>query len=506
MRSALTSLAFSILGFGLTIQAQNWMDYYSVENVPSPGEVDPQYGGIVALRDGRIAATFNSGEVAIYDPESKSWSNFAQGLQCPLGLLEDEDGSLLVMQWSELTRLKDTDGDGIADFYQCVFNDFGISGNYHEFAYGPARDNEGNLYVSLNVASNFAGVFKYLRGPFSPIGMPRKEMESWEDDPDWGKNKKKAGRMYSRVPYRGCVMKITPAGESSVFAYGFRSPDGIGFDDQNRLWVTDNQGDWRGTSPLYHVTEGGFYGHPASLVWKEGWTRNPLTVPTEELEKMRTRAAGLFPHGELANSPTQPIPTIDPSLFGLPKGELLIGDMNQPTLIRFLPDEVNGSLQGTMIPFLFSTGLGIGNHRLSFANDGSLWIGKTHLGWAGDEGMRHIRWKGKPMFIVDHVKLLKDGFEIHFNHPLGDTTPELSISRHTYKYHAPYGSPKIDLKEIEPVKATISDDRMSMHVTLPEIDSERLYTIQLKQAKDSGGRPLMGDILRYNLVHPATAE
>ena len=42
------------------------------------------------------------------------------------------------MQRPELTRVKDTDGDGTADEYETVFDGFGMSGNYHEFAFGPA--------------------------------------------------------------------------------------------------------------------------------------------------------------------------------------------------------------------------------------------------------------------------------------------------------------------------------------------------------------------------------
>ena len=62
-------------------------------------------------------------------------------------------------------------------------------------------------------------------------------------------------------------------------ASGFRSPNGIGFDAGGRLLITDNQGDWRPTSPLYDVKEGGFYGHPASLVWEKDWDgRDPLAI------------------------------------------------------------------------------------------------------------------------------------------------------------------------------------------------------------------------------------
>ncbi|MFC7337308.1 hypothetical protein ACFQY0_08990 [Haloferula chungangensis] len=178
--------------------------------------------------------------------------------------------------------------------------------------------------------------------------------------------------------------------------------------------------------------------------------------------------------------------------------------MNQPTLIRFLPEVVGGTTQGTAIPFLSSTAMGIGNHRFAFDEKGSLWVGKTHLTWAGDEGMRKINWLGNTMFIVDRVKLLANGFEIHFNQPLGEKLPGLEVSRHTYDYHARYGSAKIDLKEVNPVESTLSDDRQTLRITLPRIDTKRLYTINLKHASDADGRPLMGDILRYNVIAPAS--
>lgn len=477
----------------------DWSHYYSLQNIPVPATVDHQIGGVTTLRDGRLAVCFNSGEVYLYSPRGKSWSLFARGLALPLGILEETDGSLIVTQWAELTRLRDTDQDGLADSYENVCNSFGITGNYHEFVYGPARDSKGNLYLSLNVASNGDGIQDIVRGPWNPIGLPRELHIVKNDKEAWKKNKLKAGRMYSRVPYRGCVLKITPDGKSTPFAYGFRSPDGIHVDAQDRLWVTDNQGDWRGTSPLYHVTERGFYGHPASLVWKDGWTRNPLDVPVAELEKMRTPAAALFPHGELANSPTQPINTIAPELFGLPKGELLIGDMNQPHLVRFLSEEVDGTVQGTLIPFLFSPYLGIGNHRLTFDKNGNLWIGKTHIKWAGDEGLKKITWNKKHPLLATGVSLKKDGFKITFNRPLKEN-PKLKLSRHTYHYHEAYGSPKVDLKNIDPTNSQLSPDGKSLTITLPEITARRLYTIELKGATDTQGLPLMGDIFRYNVV------
>ncbi|MGC6426239.1 MAG: hypothetical protein ACON5H_04490 [Akkermansiaceae bacterium] len=480
----------------LPLTGQEWSDYYQVERVALPSTVEQQIGGVTTLRDGRIAACFNSGEIQIYSPKTQSWSPFARGLSLPLGLIEDTDGSMIVTQWAELTRVSDTDQDGLADSYQNLCDEFGITGNYHEFAYGPARDSKGNLYIGLNVASNGAGIQKEIRGPWNRLGPSREQMLHSNT---WKERKAAAGRMYSRVPYRGCVLKVTPNGKSSVFAYGFRSPNGLGFDAEDRLFVTDNQGDWRGTSPLYHVTEGNFYGHPASLVWKPGWNRNPLEVPVAELEEIRTPAAALFPHGELANSPTQPIQTIAPELFGLPKGEMLIGDMNQPQLIRYLAEEIGDTVQGTLLPFFLSPELGIGNHRLTFDQKGQLWIGKIHIKWPGDEGLAKVIWNKKKPLLVTAVSLLENGFEITFNRPLKQP-PQVTASRHTYHYHKKYGSEKVDLQEVTISETRLSKENSSLTVILPKITERRLYTLSLKGATDANGHRLMDDLIRYNVI------
>ena len=59
---------------------------------------------------------------------------FAEGLHTPLGVLPLSNREVLVMQMPELTLLVDRDGDGRADLYKTVSDDFGLSGNYAEFA------------------------------------------------------------------------------------------------------------------------------------------------------------------------------------------------------------------------------------------------------------------------------------------------------------------------------------------------------------------------------------
>lgn len=476
----------------------NWLDYYSIETVEIPKTVDHQIGGLEILKDGRIAAAFHSGEVLILNPEVGEWTTYATGLQEPLGLLEDDKG-ILVTQLSELTRLIDEDKDGVADVYQNVSDKFGMTGNYHEFVFGPARDKQGNLYISLNVASNYAGIFEHIRGEFSQIGLPRQTMQNWRHS-SWKELRHKAGRMFSKVPYRGWVLQITPDGKTIPFASGFRSPDGLFVDNKNRLWATDNQGDWIPTSPLYHVEKGNFYGHPASLVWKEGWKTDPIELSSKTLLKMKTPPVAQFPQGELANSPTQPVATVSPELFGLPEGELLIGDMNQTKMIRFLEDNVAGVTQGTLIPFLDTSALGNGNHRVRFDKEGNLWVGKTHLGWAGDEGIRKISWLKKPYLIVDKVKQIKDGFTVHFNESIKQQLPKVKLTKHTYHYHAKYGSEKVNLQSVPVRTHWLDSSQQNLLISVGELSENYLYTIEFEGLESSKNQPLMGNVLRYNLV------
>ena len=494
-----TLLIFLIVS--LNADAGGWEEYFEFSVVADPVGIDPQVGAMDGMKDGRIAVAFHRGEVMIYDPSSSSWSMFASGLQEPLGLLCEGDGSVLVMQRAELTRLRDTDGDGVADEYETVFDGFGMSGNYHEFAYGPARDGEGNLFVALGLASNGAPMREEIRGRFSQIG--ELDQAAMADEGGWAKNQGRAGRMYSRVEWRGWVLKISADGkEMEPYASGFRSPNGIGFDGKGRLLVTDNQGDWRPTSPLYDVKKDGFYGHPASLVWRTDWDgRDPLKVDVAELGKMQTAASGYFPQGELANSPTWPVVVPEGAFPVALAGQTLIGEMNQPNLVRVLEDEVGGFFQPALVPMFDGSPLGIGNNRMVFGKDGSLFVGKTALSWAGGKGISRIRWRGKNFPCIEGLRARAEGFEIRLSEPVDAATlGAVAVSSHTYHYFATYGSEKVDVQEMA-VKATrLAGDGRTLNVDLGGLKRGCLHCIDLSGLRVVGGGVLLGGKVWYHAV------
>lgn len=479
-----------------TVQTDGWSSSFALSKVETPAGIDDQVGALAFLEDGRLAVAFHRGEVFLRGKDG-AWKQFAEGLHEPLGLLPDGKGALLVMQRPELTRLEDVDGDDRADRYRTVWDGFGLSGNYHEFAFGPARGPDGALYVALNLASSGDGVFKEIRGAWSDIGKAdRAQMTTGK-----GFASKLAGRMYSRVPFRGCVMRLPDGGKgpAELFATGFRSPDGIGFDGQGRLLINDNQGDWRGSSPLQVVTKGSFNGHPASLVWTPGWNQgDPLDLPVAKLEKLRVQPAGIFVHADLANSPTQP--AVFPASWGSLAGQVVFGEMNASRLVRFVGEDVGGVHQGAMIPFMDTKALRNGNHRLAFDAAGALFVGKTHLSWAGNNGIVRIDPPAKLPLLIERVRLTAEGFEVRFTQPVAAGQAAPTVRRFRYKYHSAYGSPKIDEQKLDAERASLDADGLTLRIPLAEIAPGFVHEIRFAGLKGVDGAELLGPTAYYQVV------
>ncbi|MDP6369731.1 MAG: hypothetical protein QF615_08985, partial [Planctomycetota bacterium] len=196
--------------------------YWQTLTYPIPDDELIEVGGLAFLADGRPLVATRRGDVFLIEgaygepPLDARFMRFAEGLHEPLGLAarQDADGeAVYTVQRGELTRLMDRDGDDRADLYQTFCDDWGVSGNYHEFAFGPKFDGDGNAWVTLNVG--FCGAL--------------------------GK---------AVVPWRGWAVKISPAGVLTPVCDGLRSPNGIGQWTDGEMFYLDNQGDFIATNRL----------------------------------------------------------------------------------------------------------------------------------------------------------------------------------------------------------------------------------------------------------------
>ena len=115
-------------------------DYYPITTIPLPeGEVI-EVSGIDVLPGNKVAIASRRGDIFVgenvFGPEPEpKWTLFARGLHEVLGIAW-KDGWLYLTQRPEVSRIKDSDGDGRADVFETLGDGWGINGDYHEYAFG----------------------------------------------------------------------------------------------------------------------------------------------------------------------------------------------------------------------------------------------------------------------------------------------------------------------------------------------------------------------------------
>ena len=470
---------------------------YRVETVHGPRGIAPEISAVAFGHDGKLYATFRRGYIYSYDPESKRWRRFAESLHNPLGIAKgDKPGEFLVAQVPELTRVADTDGDGTADLFETVSDGWGLSGNYHEYIAGPVRDRQGNLYVSLGLSSGNADPRPPVRGELTR--RPRKALQ-----PVAGKVNSMGH--YSPTRYRGCALQIRPDGSVRPFSCGFRQPNGIVASPEGEIFASDNQGGWVGTSPLHHVTDGAFHGHPASLNWHPEFLGiNPVEADVAALDRSRKRPAILFPQGDMGGSTAGQAFDLTKGAFGPYAGQLFVAEWAYPRVLRVDFQKVRGEYQGAAFLFVEGNGLRMANNRMAFAPDGrSLYIAQTSRIWSSTEGLQRIVWQGESPFDILTMRLTREGFDVTFTKPADSesaTNPaNYSMTRYFYLYHSSYGSPKTDITPVDVSAVTISDDGFRASLAVDDLREGWLYDLRPSSIRSRDGEPLATKIAAYTL-------
>jgi hypothetical protein len=459
-------------------------DFFKINKLRSPEGTLLEVGGLCTMPDGNLAIATRRGDVYIVEnPTSPKpyFRKFASGLHELLGIAY-KNGSLYVAQRGELTRLQDANMDGKADIFETIYA-WPLSGNYHEYSYGPKIAPDGSFYVTLNLG--FGDVW-------------------WSGT--------------SFVPWRGWALHIFEDGRMEPWATGLRSPCGISMID-GELFYTDNQGDWMGSGSIMPVKKGAFLGNPGGLVWTN-MPNSPLKLTQEaifskvnpriefsedgrrakpeniEKESFKTLAdikkevpelqmpTVWLPHGVLGISNSE-IVKIPKGVFGPFEEQLLVGDQGQSKISRVFMEKVKGELQGCA--WDFRSGFQSGVLRMSWANDGSLFVGETNRGWgsAGEanEGMQRLYWNSFMPFEMKTVKAMPDGFEIEFTKPI-DKKKATNLSSYlvesfNYKYTPVYGSPPVNLKKC-PVKGVkVSEDGLTVRIIVGDLRQYYIHKISL---------------------------
>jgi hypothetical protein len=474
----------------LIVAASAESNFYRMVTLAQPADCVLEVGGLAFRPDGKLLACTRRGEIWLIhnptaeNPADTTFTRFATGLHEALGLSILDNNTVYVAQRPELTKVVDRNGDGVADEYLTVCDKWGVSGDYHEFAFGPARDKEGNFYVTLNVG-------------FS-------------------------GGHQAKAAWRGWCVKISPDGTMEPWAYGLRSPNGIAFDPSGELFYADNQGEWVATNKLNHLKRGKFYGHQAGLRWLKD---SPFAgkVPEKVVSGMlydgqkgpgASAPSGFpdldppciwFPYGRMGQSVSEPVWDTTGGKFGPFTGQCFVGDQTKSTVMRVAMEKVNGVYQGACFPF--RSGLQCGVNRLAFAPDGSLFAGQTNRGWGSlggkPYGVQRLVYTGTVPFEIHHITLTADGFDLTFTKPVDPKVAGVkggaSVSSYTYIYNSNYGGPETDRRAEKITESTLSDDGKTLSLSVPGLRKGRVYEIRVDSAKTPDGEPLLHDEAYYTL-------
>jgi glucose/arabinose dehydrogenase len=460
-----------------TAHAQKQADFYIREPIPTPPNEVLELGSIALLPDQKIAVASRRGDIWIctgaYDADvSKvTWKKFASGVHEPFGMFW-KDGWIYLTQRPEVTRIKDSDGDGTADVFQTVCDDWGIKGDYHEYAMGSTPDKDGNIWVALCLTGSYT----------------------------------------SESPWRGWAVRVTPDGKMIPTCSGVRSPGGIGFNAEGEAFYTDNQGVWNGSSSLKWLKPGSFQGNPSGNVWHgkdfpappEPTDRSRITTERKKFPELIPPAV-ILPHGKVGQSPTAVVPDLTGGKFGPWQKQIYVGEQTHSQVQRVCLEKVNGLYQGAVFHFLDGFQSGIVPMRQ--AEDGTLFVGGTNRGWGSRGGkpftFERVRWTGKTPFEIQTMSALRDGFELTFTGPVDPAVAgnpaSYSMDAWTYIYQSEYGSPEVDKATPKITGATVSPDKMKVRLKIEGLVQGHVHQLTAKGVKSAKGESLWHPLAWYTL-------
>ena len=459
-------------------------DYYEIKTLPIPKEIYLEVGGLATMPDGRLAVSTRRGEIWIIENPYQSanhqvhYKRFASGMHEVLGLAY-RDGAFYCSQRGELTKITDTDRDGIADLYEPVYQ-FDISGNYHEYTYGPVFDKNGDMLVTLNLAW---------------VGFGEGKFAKW----------------------RGWLVKIHPDGTLEPYAAGLRSPAGYSINLDGDIFYGENQGDWVGSGRVTHLAKGDFAGNPGGLKWAKE-PNSPFRLTLEEIQDngspMYEAAAKVknlklpavwFPHAIMGISTSDVLQDTTRGKFSPFPGQYFVADQGQSKIMRMGLEKVNGVYQGFCINY--REGFQSGILRERFGLDGSMFVGMTSRGWGStgkdDFGLQRLIWNGQMPFELQDIQARPDGFELSFTQAVDVNSVKKAASyalrSYIYKYQHQYGSPIIELKPLKISGLEVSADKRKVRLVIDGLRQYFIHEFKLEGIRNESGDPLLHETAYYTL-------
>jgi hypothetical protein len=305
---------------------------------------------------------------------------------------------------------------------------------------------------------------------------------------------------------RGNIIRVRKDGGAwERYSGGHRTPGGIAFGPEGRLFVTENQGHWMPANKLIQAQEGRFYGfrfNSNNFFYKQGLDESPPAVWVGQ--------------GTMGNSPTFPCFITE----GIYKGQMFIGDNFYGGIQRYFLERVDGEYQGCI--FRHSGGFeaavqviirGPGDDSAYYLGQlggpGSNWKWQNKL-W----GMQRVRPNGTVIFEMLAVRSMADGFEIEFTKPVdraaGGLTSTYGVQKWTHNPVQDYGGGANQQGgSLSVTSAQVSGDGRRVLLVLNDIPQYALGTvfqINVNGLQSESGEALYQNETHYTMLNKGPAD
>lgn len=462
----------------------------------NPYEPKMRIGGFDFFSDGKSAAVSTwDGDVWIVKGiddklENLTWKRFATSLHEPLGL-KIVDDVIYTVGDDQITRFHDLNQDGEADFYENFNNDWELTEGFHAFCFDLHTDQQGDFYFS--------------------IGCPVRP----------------GGRGFERMGnHHGSIIKVTRDGQKlSIYASGFRAPNGLGMGPNGQITCGDNEGSFVPAAPINWVEPGKFHGVVDSY-------RGPRKLKTQPIGRYN------IPNGkewrqavEIVNSSIKDPKVLDVNEkpkplawlskarhvdnsgggqvwaaenWGPLSGELLHLSYGQSSVSLVVKENKHGLMQGGVVKLPLELTSSAMRARVNSA-DGQVYLSGLK-GWQTNAkqngGFDRIRYTGEKIYIPVGLKTKSGQLEVSFSQPLSlESVKELknfSIKAWNISWSQVYGSSETAVHGFEIKKAELLKDGKTVRLHVPDLKPVDMMEIHYNlQAKD--GQMLKGKI--DNTIH-----
>ena len=376
----------------------------------------------------------------------------------------------------------------MADEFTTVCDKWGVSGDYHEFAFGPARDKDGNFFITLNVG----------------FGGGHQAKAPWRG---WCVKVDARTARWSRAP-TACARPTasTSARRRPVL---LRQPGRVGGDQQD---ASSEAGQVlrppgraargsrirRSRARCRQGAGGMLYdGHSKG---KTGRVRGAAAPVYPELDP----PCIWFPYGRMGQSAASRSGTRPAASSGRSPGSASSAIRRMPCVMRVALEKVNGVYQGACFPF--RSGLQCGVNRLALPRTAVCSSGRRTAAGArsaaSPTASSGSSSRGSEPFEIHHIDLTQTGFDLVFTKPIDPDSLEAkpaSVASFTYVYHSTYGCPETDSRFETIGRVTLSADGKTLSIPVEQLRKGRVYEIRLDGLATAEGERVLHPEAYYTL-------